>query len=395
MSRTLRIRRIEIYPLAIPMRLRFEHAAAARSVADPVVVRLVAEAPFAAHAGFGETLARRYVSDEDASTVCDDVRHIFAPILLDLRAGSFGEAVAFARDRLPTLADGRPVVAARAAVELALLDLAGRVFNEPAHKAAMWLDLPGFGPPGCLDRTRYSGIVVGRTRRRLQWLVRAQRCYGLRDFKLKVAVEGWQDRLRWAAEVLGRGDVTLRADANAGFDFEQAVAAGRVLRDAGAEWLEQPLSRRDDDRLAELARETGLKLLADESLLTVEDADRLIDASAAGLNVRIAKNGGLIPAWQIAATALRRDAAVVLGCMVGETSILSAAGVHFLRGCPGVRFAEGAFGRWLLRRDVASAGVQFGPGGRVRPPAGGGLGVRVEPDALRELAAAEPVMVPL
>ncbi len=381
------------------MRLRFEHAAAARSVADPVVVALVAEAPFSAHTGFGETLARRYVSGEDASSVCEDIRHIFAPVLLDLRASSFAEAVAFARDRLPARADGRPVVAARAAVELALLDLAGRVFGEPVCKAAVWLDLPGFGPPGCLDSTRYSGIVVGRSRPALQWFLRAQRCYGLRDFKLKIGVGAWEHRLRWAAETLGRalrrGEVTLRADANAAFDFAQAVAAGRKLRDSGVLWLEQPLSPRNDVRLAELARATGLKLLADESLLTIEDARRLIDTGAAGLNVRIAKNGGLIPAWQIAATALQHGTDIMLGCMVGETSLLAAAGAQFLRACPQVLFAEGAFGRWLLREDVAAPRVQLGRGGRVRLPDAPGLGVSVQPQRLRAHCVGEPVRIPL
>ena len=65
---------------------------------------------------------------------------------------------------------------------------------------------------------------------------------------------------------------------------------------------------------------------------------------------RIAKNGGLLPALRIARRALEAGLDLQLGCLVGETSLLSAAGLAFLQACPRVRFVEGAFGRFLLRQ---------------------------------------------
>ena len=64
----LRIRRVQIHPLTIPMRFRFEHAAAAREVSNPVIVELSAEAPYADCVGYGETLARKYVTGETLAT---------------------------------------------------------------------------------------------------------------------------------------------------------------------------------------------------------------------------------------------------------------------------------------------------------------------------------------
>lgn len=389
MNGALRIGRVQIFPLAIPLRFRFEHAAAQRAEADPVVVQLCAQAPHAA-AGYGETLARRYVTGETAATVVEDIRALFVPRLLEFRPQSFAQAVEFA-DGLPILDGGRLVTAARCAVELAVLDLAGRVFGRRLSDACGWLGLPGFAAPGCLKSARYSGMVVGSDPRRLTRFLRLQRCYGLRDFKIKVAVEGWERRLELAHRVLRkaleRRQATLRADANGGWSIARAREAAAVLERFGVSALEQPLAPSEDQRLGELARATRCELIADESVLTSEDAQELIAGGAVRvLNIRLAKNGGLLPALRIARMALAAGLDVQLGCLVGETSILSAAGVAFLECCPRVRFVEGAYGRWLLREDVTARPVRFGLGGRVRQPGGVGLGVDVVEEALRRLA---------
>lgn len=395
----LRIRHLRVYPLNIPMRLRFEHAAAARDTADPVVIELAGSAPYAHRAGYGETLARPYVTGETAESVVNDIAAIFAPRLMDFRPTSFTEALEFI-EALPYEDGSRVVTAARAAVELALLDLAGKAFQRRAADAAGWLGLPGFGPPGCLATARYSGIVVGRTKRKLQWFLRLQRCYGLTDFKLKVAVEGWEDRLEWAAAVLRRDlaaeRATLRVDANGGWDLEEAALALPALTKAGVGWLEQPLPDEADEQLAELARYDLCQIIADESLLTLDDARRLIaGGSVRVLNIRIAKNGGLLPALQMARMAIAAGLDVQLGCLVGETSILTAAGVAFLEACPSVRFVEGAFGSWLLRQDVVERPIRFGRGGRVAARAGFGLGVEVDAERLAKLCPAGARMLAL
>lgn len=394
MNGPLRIRELRVYRLNIPMRVRFEHAAAQRDTADPVVVSCTAAAPFAHLVGYGETLARPYVTGETAESVVQDIFELFRPRLAAFRAGGFVEALELA-DSLPAQMGGRVLTAARAAVELAWLDLACKAYQRRPADVAGWLDLPAFGPPGCLAGARYSGVVIGRTRGRLQGFLRLQRLYGLRDFKLKVAVEGWEQRLAWAAAVLGpaiaSGRATLRVDANGGWSLAEAVEAAPTLERHLVSALEQPLPDANDADLPYLAERTDCDLVADESLLTIDDAQRLIEGGGVRvLNIRIAKNGGLMPALRIARLALAAGVDVQLGCLVGETSILSAAGLAFLEACPKVRFVEGAFGRFLLRTDVTRRRVGFGYGGRIRPPTGSGFGVDVEPAALESLALERP-----
>lgn len=394
MSAPLRLRELRVHPLRIPLRLRFEHAAAARDAADPVIVSLSARAPFAHEIGYGETLARPYVTGETTASVIDDIVQVFRPFLAAFEPQSFAEALEII-DALPLEHEGRIVTAARTAVELALLDLACKAFRRRPADAAGWLGLVGFGAPGCLPTARYSGMVVGRTRGRLRQMLWLQRLYGLRDFKLKVAVPGWEERLRWAADFL-RGpiaahQVTLRVDANAGWSLADATDALPLLEACGVRALEQPFPDVHDADLPYLAEQTSCDVIVDESLLTAEDADRLIAGGGVRvLNIRLAKNGGLFPALRLARKALVAGLDVQLGCLVGETSILSAAGLAFLEVCPKVRFVEGAFGRFLLKGDVTRRPVRFGYGGRVRGRRGPGLGVDVDEAALGRLVADRP-----
>ena len=158
--------------------------------------------------------------------------------------------------------------------------------------------------------------------------------------------------------------------------------------------LEQPLPRGEEERLATLREVVGWPVMHDESLVTVEDAKRLINLGVAdGFNIRVSKCGGLLPSLRLAGLARRAGVRLQLGCMVGETSILSAAGLRFLQECPGVEWAEGCFGRLLLQSDVTVRSLRFGYGGRPPRLGGPGLGVRVDSEQLSRLCRRYPTVI--
>ncbi|MGH2815880.1 MAG: enolase C-terminal domain-like protein, partial [Actinomycetota bacterium] len=148
--------------------------------------------------------------------------------------------------------------------------------------------------------------------------------------------------------------------------------------------FEQPIAAGDLSGLAQLVRDSSAGIIVDEGLTDRESLQALISHRACtGANIRISKCGGLIGAYARCREAL--DAALLLqvGCQVGESSLLSAAHLTLLSALaplrPGVRYAEGCFGRHLLREDPASPLVQFGYGGRPPPrPPGAGLGVQID-----------------
>lgn len=375
----LQIASVRVLPLAIPMRLKFEHAGASRNVADPILVELRAATPHAGISGWGETLARGYVTGESTASVIEAIAGKFTEVLSAFRARSFEEAVAHA-EQIPFELNDRPATAARCAVELAWLDLAGRAFRRPLRDAALVAfrklnDRARQLPP------RYSGIVVGRGSTKLKLMVRAQYAYGLRDFKIKVAIPEWQRRLQSAYEALGaalkRGEASLRVDANGGWTIEQALDAVPLLERCRVAAIEQPLPASADAQLPRLTAATRIPLMPDESLVSLSDAERLISLGAGILNIRIAKVGGLLPALRMAFRSVDRGCEVQLGCLVGETSILSAAGRTFVDVFPQVRFLEGAFGGWLLKQDVTPRSLRFRFGGTLSRMTGPGLGIEI------------------
>lgn len=378
---------VRIYPLSIPLKRAFKHAAHTRSTADPVVMEVeLADGT----CGYGETLPRDYVTGETVPSVVETIRGTLLNLLLDLRPASFPEALE-GIDALPFYdVAGEVIAAARAGLELALLDAYSRHFRRPISDAVGWLGLGGLGGGGSIGRVRYSGILSGDDPARLRWSVRKMRWFGLRDFKLKVGYPDDLDRIQRVIGVLGRslGTATsLRLDANGAWSYDQAVATLWRVRDLPLACVEQPLAKGADAQLIQLNQALTIPLMHDESLITPDDAERLIEMGVAdGFNIRISKNGGFLPSLRLAHLAGKHGAICQLGCMVGETSILSAAGRRFLEHVPKVRFAEGSYGRFLLGGDVVARPVRFGWGGRPHPLPGLGWGINVLTERLREFA---------
>jgi len=397
MRKPIVVRQLTIWSPTVPLRQKFRHAVAERGQAEPVIV--AAELSDRS-IGYGETHARPYVTGETNEDVHRTIEDVLVPLLVDLRAGSFFEAVEAIAVLPHNDESGRVIAAARAAVELAVLDAYSRAFARPLSTLAGWLGDVGLGEPGSLGRVRYSGVVSAEDPRRAAWTIRKMRLFGLGDFKMKVGDKQDGDRLAAALRVLGRpigrSRATLRLDANGAWTAEQAVERLQAWGTLPIASVEQPVAKHDLDGWRQLALQIKRPLMADESLVTPEDGDRFARSGAAvGFNIRISKNGGLIPAIRLAMTARKAGLAYQLGCMVGETSILSAVGRWFLQIVPGVRFAEGSFGGFLLRGDVTRRSIRFGYGGRWSPLSGLGLGIEVVPERLAALSPARPKRIVL
>jgi muconate cycloisomerase len=234
---------------------------------------------------------------------------------------------------------------------------------------------------------------------------------GLRHFKLKVGTPGDRQRLEqvcyYLRRPLAKKRATLRVDANGSWSIESAIEWLSATAHLPISAVEQPLPRgheheEDLGRVraphAPLGRvqRTHPTWIHDESLITIDDAQRLIELGVAdAFNIRISKCGGLIPSLRIAALARRHSVRIQLGCMVGETNILSAAGLRFLEVCPGVIWAEGCFGSFLLTDDVTKKALRFGYAGRPPKLKEPGLGATVDPIRLKRLRAGEPIVTNL
>jgi L-alanine-DL-glutamate epimerase-like enolase superfamily enzyme len=210
------------------------------------------------------------------------------------------------------------------------------------------------------------------------------RWYGLRDFKLKLGLgeEADAENLRILHKRIGKavrqGKCTLRVDVNGAWEVDETPARIEALRPYGVCVVEQPVFGPPEALIA-LAQRCALPLMADESMVTAANGAELIEAAGrkVWMNIRLSKNGGLWPSLGIARAAAEAGVPFTIGCMVGESSILSAAQRELLRLGPAPRFVEGNYGKLLLRDDLTDRSLRFGYGGRLRRLPGGSAGVAV------------------
>jgi L-Ala-D/L-Glu epimerase len=352
---------LDIFRTALPMK-SFEHAAATRKVAEAIVVRLrTAEGKV----GWGEALPRDYVTGETLDSVPRDIESNFWPRLRDCRNT---DEVLAAVAALPCRDGDRVVTAARCAVELAALQAFGLTWQSGQQTCD---DQP---PAERLSRVRVTGVIgsssPGKTARKL----RLMRWYGLRSFKLKLGLGEELDRknlravLKQLARGLAKGECSLRVDVNGAWKYKDVAPRVAELKAMGVLAVEQPCTVKPS-QLVDLAMTCELPLIADESCLTEADADVLLGAEGhIWLNLRLAKNGGFGPTLAMARKAAKEEAPYILGCMVGESGILSTAQRIFLASAPPPTMLEGNYGRFLLRDDLVRPSPRFGYGGRLMLP---------------------------
>ncbi len=143
--------------------------------------------------------------------------------------------------------------------------------------------------------------------------------------KIKLGSEDDVARLRAVREA--RPDVRLRVDANAGWNYDQALRNLRLLEGFDLEMIEQPLPKEDFEGMGRLQKHTRVPVVADESVQTMADIERLAAAGVRAVNLKLMKVGGLSPALRMLRRARELGMQVMLGCMV-ETSLGTTAMAH-------------------------------------------------------------------
>jgi muconate cycloisomerase len=130
-------------------------------------------------------------------------------------------------------------------------------------------------------------------------------------------------------------------------------------------------------------KQVPVPIMFDESLCGMVDAERCVAEGLCDLfNLRLSKCGGLLPTLRLAQYARRHGLACQLGCQVGETAILTAAGRHFAANVGGLRYLEGSYDRHLVREALSIRDQSFGWGGWAAALTGPGLGVELDPKAI-------------
>ena len=245
--------------------------------------------------------------------------------------------------------------AARAALDAALYDLQGRLTGEPVWRL---LGLRRAGPP--TSWTIWLGDPDDMARR-------AERVRGrFRRLKLKLGARDGLDVERVRA-VRGVAEQPLQVDVNEGWDEAEALESLPQLAELGVQYCEQPLPAGD---AAVLKGRSPIPVYLDEDCHTLADVAACAER-ADGINIKLAKSGGIREAVRMVHAARALGLGVMLGCMV-ESGLGISAAAQIASLCDHVDLD----GNLLLAEDPCP-GVEFVDGVQL-PPTQPGLGVEAE-----------------
>jgi muconate cycloisomerase len=360
------VRRVDAIPVALPLTKPMKMAGITIATADNVLVRVEAERANGTVVGWGEAASAPTMTGDTQGGLVAAIRYL-APLIVgaDVWSGS-----ALMR-RLGAALMGN--TGAHSAIELALLDLAGRAAGLPAIE------------------------LVGGARRRAvapMWLLgnatpaedaaeaRAKLAEGFRFFKVKVGVKSVDGDIASTLavrEALGP-ELPICADANCGFTRADAKRFLEGTRDANLMFLEQPLVPHDLEGLAELVRSSRVPIGADEGIHSLADVTAHADAGARGLSLKLIKLGGMSAAIEAGRLATERGLSLNVAAKIAESGIASAAAINLACAAPSVEWGV-SLTHFYLAHDIVKVPLAIADG-LVALSNAPGLGVEIDEDAV-------------
>lgn len=337
--------------------MRVEHEILTLHTRDPFVI---ARGAYASHVnvlvrlidddgelGLGEAAPNAYYGESPGSAVEALARA--APILERTGTADLETAENELRAALP---DARSVTAA---LSIALHDLAAKRLSTSVHR--LWGLDPADAPPSSFTiPIGDESVLAERVTRAAEYPI------------LKIKLGAGDERRILEIVRAAAPDKFVRVDANAAWSREHAAMMLAVLADHDVELLEQPLPADDVEGLRELQASTTIPIIADESCRVADDVRRL-DGAVHGINIKLAKCGGLVEARRMIDAARHRGMSVMAGCMI-ESSV-GISGIAQLAPLLDYADLDGA----ALLADDPFTGVSI-PGGRLVFPDAPGIGAR-------------------
>jgi len=199
---------------------------------------------------------------------------------------------------------------AHCALDMAAWDLWGKKQGKPLYE--IWgLDI---------TKVPYSNYTIGIDT--IEKMVEKMQEFDFPIYKIKLGTDHDVEIVR---ELRKHTDALFRVDANCAWGVEETIENSKAFAELGVEFIEQPMKKEDYEPMLEVMAGSVLTLIADESCIVEADVKKCV-GKFDGVNIKLAKCGGITPALRMIAEARSLGLQVMCGCMT-ETSIgISAIG---------------------------------------------------------------------
>jgi len=365
-----RIVRVECFAVEYPITGQFKFFT--RPVRGTIVVKLTAES---GHIGWGQSVPSPTWSYETLETVMSTTEQYLAPAILGLDALD-ADAVWRVMNRViaPSFSTGQPI--AKAGIDLALFDLAGRILGQSA--AQRWR-LEGGG------RVTLSWTIDAQTLGEVESSVADAHARGYRHFNVKVGSDAPFD-VAMCREIRRLApEAFVWVDANGGYDADTALRVAPQLADLGIAAFEQPVRASDLAGLRRLRQQRALPVLLDEPIVSLDDLRLFHELDLLdGVAMKVSRCGGLSEAHRILDYMRQHGLAFFASgltdpdlSLAASLLLFSAHGLSHPAALNGPQYLSGT----LLRTPLVITGDV------AEIPAGPGLGVEVDSTRLDSLRA--------
>jgi L-alanine-DL-glutamate epimerase-like enolase superfamily enzyme/pimeloyl-ACP methyl ester carboxylesterase len=340
--------------LRLPLKSTVRHAAASRSEGESLWL----QARRGNLSGFGEGCPRDYVTGETLETSSQWLSQHLPEI--EARCQSLDQLWKW-RSEHAALIDSAP--SAWCAVECALLDLFAR---EKGYSVEAL-----FGLDGPVGRYSYTAVLSDSKEWRFTFAVDNYLTLELSDFKVKLSGDLQKDRdrlmlLTQLCEEHCMPNPRMRLDANNLWPGRPEAAIEHLRKlDVPFFAVEEPVAPREVAALSQVSLAMTCPVILDESLCNLHDLTLFDGAKGKFIaNLKVSKVGGISRGLELIEAIRARGWPIIVGAHVGETSLLTRAGLLFAQAAGNSLLAhEGAFGSYLLEWDPAEPDLKFGRSG--------------------------------
>lgn len=363
----MKVTGVDVWPVTIPFTEPFEVWRGVAPAKHHVIVEVHTDEGIT---GIGEASPFLYYGAETQHDVVAMVRHHLEPIVV----GTDPFDVEALNQTFDTVIDGHRF--SKAAIEMALWDIQGRVLGVALHRLLGGRVRQGVPVVGLLLRHDASGAadeartLVGR---------------GFEHLKIKVGFGRRSDVavVRAVREAVG-DEVSIRVDAEESYDLKTALRVAHALDELDVELFSQPVSRHLHEHMQQLRRTSNIPVLLDECIDLPEDVSHAAHLGTGdAINVKLMKCGGIVKARRMFAIAQAAGMGVVVGSMI-ESGPGTACGAHLAVAHTAVVHPCELVGPTLLAEDVLVESTRIS-GGQLDPGDAPGLGIELDRDQLSRL----------